>query len=204
MAANAVAKNRLTCTSYARTLYEVTRTALLVDTTARKLVETLGTLRNQIATLQQQERSIKVALESAGIRSTRLGKTGWGDGDCLDDRYALEQPFKEMTLVNTCKKILSDNTTSAFTKDQIEYLAVIGGYPFLTDDRKNSIDVTMRRLASQSFCQIIRGKGPIPNQYTIDAQKGLKLLMNRIKDLRAAHVERGETKDAASTKTSSK
>jgi hypothetical protein len=175
-----------------------------VDTTARKLVETLGALRTQIAALQQQERSIKVALESAGIRSKKLGQVGWWDGDCLDDKYALEQPFKEMTLVNTCKKILSDNTTSAFTKDQIEYLAVIGGYPFLTDDRQNSIDVTMRRLASQSFCQIIRGKGPIPNQYTIDAQKGLKLMMDRILDRRAAYVERGEIKDAASTKAKRK
>lgn len=192
-------------------LYEVSsysvrieRIAVLVDATARKLVETLGVLRKQIADLQQQERSIKVALESAGIRSQKLGKVGWWEGDCLDDRYALEQPFKDMTLVNTCKKIISDNTTSAFTKDQIEYLAVIGGYPFLTEDKKNSIDVTMRRLASQGFCQIIRGKGPIPNQYCIDAQKGLKLLMNRIKDRRAAYVERGEIKDAASTKTPAK
>jgi hypothetical protein len=195
---NGIDKNRLTCTSYVRTMYEV------MDATARKLVETMAALRRQIAELQQQEKSIKVALESAGFRSKKFGQVGWWPDDCLDDRYALEQPFREMTLVNACKKIISDNTTFAFTKDQIEYLAVVGGYPFLTEDRKNSIDVTMRRLARNGFCEIVRGKGQTPNQYTINGQKGLKLMMDRLMDRRAAYVERGEIKDAASTKAGAK
>jgi hypothetical protein len=192
----------LTCTNYARTLYEKARGVDLVDATARKLVETLATLRRQIASLQEQEKSIKLALESTGLRSKKFGQVGWWPDGCLDDRYALDQPFKEMTLVNTCKKILSDSTTFAFTKDQIEYLAVVGGYPFLTEDRKNSVDVTMRRLAQQEFCQIIRGKGQTPNQYTIHADKGMKMLIEQVMDRREAYVER--RKLAASTKNTRK
>jgi hypothetical protein len=62
----------------------------------------------------------------------------------------------------------------------------------------------MRRLAHNGFCEIVRGKGQTPNQYTINGQKGLKLMMDQLMDRRAAYVERGEIKDATPTKAGAK
>lgn len=197
MVANLVAKNRLTCTRHYRTLYATVKTALGMDATAKKLIEALATARRQIAALEQQAKSISAALEAAGLRASELDITL---GDPRDKTYAETLPFKTMSLVNTCKQILYDNQTLPLDKSQIEYLASIGGYPFSTDDSKNSVDVTMRRLAGQGLCEIFpaddlrQPKGRKGNCYMLSQDKTLEWLQDR----RDAAVERGEI--AASTK----
>ena len=190
MAANVISTKRLICTTSCRTLYEVVRAASQMDVTAKKLVDTLADIRRQIAALQQQANSISTALETAGYRSTDLDRTL---SDPRDKDYAERQPFRNRSLVHTCKQILNENAGMAFTKSELEYLATIGGYPFSTDDSINSIDVTMRRLAKQGFCEIARPegrKGRAGNIYMLPMEKAFEW----VKDVREAAIERGEIK----------
>ena len=189
MAANVMARNRLTCTTLSRTLYELGRTLLQMDATARTLVAQLVATRRQIAMLNQRANSYTMALEAAGFRSKDLDNV-WASVPPRDQDYAEQQPFKTKSLVDTCKQILEENGPRPFNKSQIEYLAAIGGYPFSTDDSKNSIDVTMRRLARQGFCEIIRDGGRNGNRYMLPAKK----VFEKIQGNREALIERGEIK----------
>jgi hypothetical protein len=153
------AKNNLTCTTRYRTLYAVSRTVQEMDATAKKLVEKMADLQRQIAKLQRQSSSIGTALEAVGMRLE--DDDPWPN----DATYADDRPFAKTSLVDACKKILMDHPRKALTKNHVEYLAAIGGYPFATDDATNSVDVTLRRLAEQGFCEVDRARGPAGNQY---------------------------------------
>lgn len=155
------AEKHLTCTASYRTLYGVVRTARQVDATAKKLVEKMADLQRQIATLQRQANSISEALEAVGLRVENDDPFSTP----ADASYADTLPFARTSLVAACKRILADHKRKSLTKSQVEYLAAIGGYPFATDDAKNSVDVTLRRLAEQGFCEVERAHGPTGNQY---------------------------------------
>ena len=154
------AKNSLTCTPQYRTLYAVSRTAREMDATAKRLVEKMADLQRQITKLQRQSYSIGAALEAVGMRLEDDDPFGSTDATYADDR-----PFTRTSLVAACKKILADHKGKSLTKNQVEYLAAIGGYQFATDDATNSVDVTLRRLAEQGFCEVDRVRGPAGNQY---------------------------------------
>lgn len=130
-----------------------------MDATARKLTEKMRELQLMIAAYQREANSISRALEAIGMRPED------DDPFCdpSDTLYANDQPFRHNTLVATCKKILMDHKGKNLTKSQVEYLAAIGAYPFATDDAKNSVDVTLRRLADRGFCEVERS--PTGNQY---------------------------------------
>lgn len=132
-----------------------------MDVTAKKLVEKMAEIQRQMLQLQRQSNSLTAALEAIGLRPE--------DDDPFsqptDARYADSLPFARTSLVAACKRILMDHENKSLTKSQVEYLAAIGGYPFSTDDAKNSVDVTLRRLAEQGFCQVERTRGPAGNQY---------------------------------------
>jgi hypothetical protein len=156
------AKKRLTCTNNARILYEVLRRVLVVDATAKKLSDKLATLQREIKTLQRQARSIQEALELAGVRPTDIDPIEEG----TDWRYADEMPFMNLSLVDTCKRILMDHAGVGLTKSQVEYLAATGGYGFLgTANPKNSVEITLRRLSTAGFCQVDKGSGPNASKY---------------------------------------
>jgi DNA-binding transcriptional ArsR family regulator len=158
----AITKKRLTCTMYARTLYEVIRT---MDATSRQLIDTLADLRRKIADLERQADAIKTVLESLGYRQPILDRM-WGDA--LDVKYAKEQPFTHCSLVDACMKIFAaQRITDYLTKSQVEYLAVVGGFPFSTKNRKNSVDVTLRRLAEQEALEVERVGGHVGNRYRL-------------------------------------
>jgi hypothetical protein len=158
----AITKKRLTCTTYARTLYEVIKT---MDASSRQLIETLADLRRKIADFERQADGIKTALETLGYRQPLLD-LAWGDA--LDVKYAKEQPFTHCSLVDACLKIFAaQRITDYLTKSQVEYLAVVGGFPFSTKNRKNSVDVTLRRLAEQEALEVERVGGHIGNRYRL-------------------------------------
>jgi hypothetical protein len=79
----------------------------------------------------------------------------------------LDRPFEDMTLVDACRKILADFPGTALTKSQVEDYALQGGYKFTTQDTKNSVSGTLRRLAAEGVCQVTRVKGPHGNKYYI-------------------------------------
>jgi hypothetical protein len=137
-----------------------------MDATAKKLVEKMASLQKEISSLQIQKNSISTALEAVGLRLED------DDSFCQpsDAMYANARPFERTSLVAACRRILSDHKSKALTKSQVEYLAAIGGYPFATDDAKNSVDVTLRRLAEQGICEVDRN--PSGNQYRWKEEKG--------------------------------
>lgn len=136
-----------------------------MDATTKKLVKRNAEVHRAIAELQREADSMKVVLESIGLRSKDFDSP-WG-GSPREAEYAEKQTFARMTLVDACKRILTDFPHACFTKNEIEYLAAMGGYPFSTEDATNSVDVTMRRLAKDGLCEVHRRKGPAGNIYCI-------------------------------------
>jgi hypothetical protein len=130
-----------------------------MDATAKKLVEMLAGLQRQIADLQRQANAVSSVLESLGLRLEDDPRNP------SDARYAEDRTFAATSLVDACKRILADQAGKYFTKGQVEYLAAIGGYPFATGDQKNSVAVTLRRLADQGFCEVERAGGHTGNRY---------------------------------------
>ena len=136
-----------------------------MDATAKRMVNMLMDMEREIARLKCAAQPVREILESLGLRSSRF------DSFMLDEthdaKYARELPFAKMTLVDACKQILTDLSSFPLSKSQIEYLATMGGYAFATEDSKNSVDVTMRRLAKDGFCEIHRRDGSTENWYCL-------------------------------------
>ena len=147
-------KNVLTCTTQTRTISDM-------DATAQQLLEKLTELERQAESINQKIYSIKTALELIGIRPE--DRTPFDEG--MDSAYARMLPFLNTSLVEACKRVLMDHKRQALTKSQIEYFAGVGGYRFATDDSKNSVDVTLRRLVAQGCCAVDRNRGPHGNRY---------------------------------------
>jgi DNA-binding transcriptional ArsR family regulator len=174
-----------------------------MDATSRQLMEMLADLRRKIADLERQADSVKTVLESLGYRH-RGTDCAWGDA--LDVKFAKERPFERGTLADACLKILVEQRiTDYLTKSQVEYLAVVGGFPFSTTNRKNSVDVTLRRLAEQGAIEVERAGGHIGNRYRLPLSfwKGSmrdEIFESIVRKDKEDSEER--SKDAASTKAS--
>lgn len=153
-------KERLTSTTQYRTVYAVARMVGTMDAAVKKMIDKLRDLQGDIARLQRQADSLREALELIGIKPT----TGFFD-EAMDQKYEKSLPFKNATLVDACKRILTDHEGKYLTKGEVEYLAVMGGYEFSTNDRKNSVDVTLRRLVKNGSCEVERMLGPEGNKY---------------------------------------
>ena len=147
-------RNVLTCTNKSRTISDM-------DATAQQLLEKLAELERQAESINRKIYSIKTALELIGVRPE--DRTPFDDG--MDSAYARMLPFLNTSLVEACKRVLMDHKNQSLTKSQIEYFAGVGGYRFATDDSKNSVDVTLRRLVDQKFCGVDRNRGPHGNTY---------------------------------------
>jgi hypothetical protein len=167
-----IPKNCLTCTIKTRTLYAVFRKLIALDATTKKLLGKLLEFEQQIKDierqaeseikeLQHQADSIKASLRLVGIKP----ESRWED-DEAETEYALKQPFANLSLVDTCKRILDDFPDYLLTKSEVEYLAGRGGYKFSAKDSANSVDVTLRRLAQDGLCYVQKSRGPKGNTYS--------------------------------------
>jgi hypothetical protein len=132
-----------------------------MDATAKKLVEKMRDIQKQIGALQRQSYALSSALEAIGMRIEDDDPFS----ESSDERYAKETPFAHTSLVETCKKILTDHMGKEMTKNQVEYLAAVGGYRFNAEDSVNSVAVTLQRLAESEFCEVDRQRGPEGNKY---------------------------------------
>jgi|SRR5882724_712670 len=142
-----------------------------MDATAKKIVSMLMDSHREIERLRRSMRPLKETLESIGMRSSAFNNLWDGEGLGRDGEYAEKLLFANMTLVDTCKCILWDLSTEPLSKSNIEYLATMGGYPFTTNNSKNSVDVTMRRLAKDGFCEIHRRQGSTENWYCLTEEQ---------------------------------
>ena len=150
-------KKTLTCSTGSRTV-ELEQ-GNNVDATARSLMKQLRELETQKWAISRDIDAINRALTMAGVKPTREV------GGHQEAEYAVKQPFTEMRLSEACAQILRDYSGQWLTKSQVEYLLVRGGCPFSTDERKNSVDVTLRRLADQNLCMAERAMGSRGNKY---------------------------------------
>jgi len=148
-------KKRLTSTIHIRT---IVRGKDDVDATAKKLVDKLRQLEMQEWRIKRDRRAIQLALHAAGIRPGM-------DVNSNELSYAQDLPFMNKTLSESCEQILKDSEGQWLTKTQVEYLVVRGGYSFSAKDSKNSVDVTLRRLAVDGKCAADRVRGSRGNRY---------------------------------------
>jgi len=146
--------NPLTCSTESRTVK--VEQANKVDATTKSLIKQLRDLETKKWAISSDIDAIKRALSLAGVKPSESHSEGL---------YAARQPFKDMRLSEACAQILRDHSEQWLTKSQVEYLLVRGGCPFSTDDTKNSVDVTLRRLADQNLCMAERAMGSRGNKY---------------------------------------
>ena len=104
-----------------------------------------------------------MALKLAGI--TPEISTIASAEDTRETEYAWREPFKEGTLTEACERVLQDYSSKWLTKSQVEYLITRGGYRSTAKDAKNSVDVTLRRLAENGKCDAKRVRGSRGNTY---------------------------------------
>lgn len=138
-----------------------------VDATARRLIERLRELAEQRGSLNREERSILTALAVAGIRPEGiLGKEWPGD---LESSYSSKAQFANRSLREACEIILKDQLKNSpsqwLSKAEIEYLIVRGGYKFATNNSKNSVGITLQRMAKEDLCEVQRVRGQQGNRY---------------------------------------
>jgi len=155
------AKKDLTETDSIRTIVQ-NREGEEVDATAKKLVERMRQLEMEQWRINNELRAIRTALDVAGVKPSYKFKTL---SDPTESEYVRNQPFNKTTLAEVCYAILKDYKPEWLTKSQVEYLAIRGGYNFSTTDSKNSIDVTLRRMAGAGKIEADRVRGSRGSRY---------------------------------------
>lgn len=155
-------ENTLQLTSNDRIVYEEGKE---VDPSAKKLVDRIEHLRQKRTMIDQEIDALNTALGVMGMSVESRDIIGDSDPHRFETRYSAAKPFREMTLGPACLKILADHAPSSLDKNQTEFLLTIGGYPFKAKDPTNSVEVTLRKLASDGKCEADKPGGPHGSRY---------------------------------------
>ena len=158
-----IGNNRLTITNGYRTIVRVEKEPRKVDATTKTLIRQLRELESENWRTREKIRSIHTALKLAGVKpdvSTLLGGQ-----DPHESEYFVKEPFAQTTLTEACEQVLKDYGDIWLKKSQVEYLINRGGYKSSAKDAKNSVDVTLRRLAADGKCDVKRVRGSRGNTY---------------------------------------
>jgi hypothetical protein len=83
----------------------------------------------------------------------------------LEEEYISNLPFKDKFLPDACLTVVNDHQGMGLDKKQAEYALALGGYPFDAKDPTNSVEVTLRKLASDGRCDVIKGSGTLMSRY---------------------------------------
>jgi hypothetical protein len=155
-------KKQLTSTSSSEILVQCSYEGEDLDTSVKKLLEKRRELELERVRVDRKIRSIDTALNLIGVKPDKHTRSAG-----CEVRYQGENPFKTMPLKQACEKVLEDNAGEWLTKTQVEYLLHCGGYESSAKDSTNSVEVTLRRLAQEDFCDVKRSKGAKGNRYSI-------------------------------------
>jgi len=133
-----------------------------MDATALKLVQRLKELEEQQGRLTRERQALMTALTVAGVRPEGpvKGMPGFKEG-----QYSMNHTFKGRSLPASCEIVLKDHKGQWLSKSEIEYLIVQGGYEFATGNPKNSIGITLQRMAEDGLCEVQRVRGQQGNRY---------------------------------------
>ena len=149
----------LTCTSTNGTVVSLGSD---MDATALKLVQRLSELDEQQNRISRERIALLTALEVAGVKPKGQMKGFPGSQESI---YQVNQTFRGRSLPASCEIVLKDHKGLWLTKSEIEYLIVQGGYEFATGNPKNSIGVTLQRMAEDGLCEVERVRGQQGNRY---------------------------------------
>jgi hypothetical protein len=133
-----------------------------VDATIKKIVENLR--RKEIERLK-----ISIEIDSYRRTLSMLGVTVAEGSPLREADYAARHPFSRMGLQESCLMILKDHPNQWLSKTQVEYLLMRGEYSSTAKDPKNSVDITLRRLADDGVIEAKRARGATGNQYKAKA-----------------------------------
>ena len=140
-----------------------------MEISLKKLLDRREELRCERIKIDAELRSIATALEiidPLDVGSRWPWEQGFSKrGPAVEREYLEARPFSRLSLTGTCLRILGD-CGAPLNKSRVEYLATAGGYPFKATDPTNSIDVTLRRLASDGRCQVHKQGGQEGNLYS--------------------------------------
>jgi hypothetical protein len=154
------ARKSLTCTSSNGTFVALDGNDM--DATALRLVQRLKELEEQQGRLTRERQAIMTALTVAGVRPEGpvKGMPGFKESD-----YHMNRTFKGRSLPASCEIALKDHKGQWLSKSEIEYLIVQGEYEFSTGNPKNSIGITLQRMAEEGLCEVQRVRGQQGNRY---------------------------------------
>jgi len=153
-------KKDLICTRTTGTVVHVRTLDYEMDATVKKLLKRRSELEMQRMRVSIDISTIDRALMMAGIRLSPEITRG------MESEYRNKHPFRDMSLTDACLKVLRDHEGDALTKAQVEYHIAVGGYVSSAKDRRNSVGITLRRLAESGLCAVQRAKGAHGNIYS--------------------------------------
>jgi hypothetical protein len=134
----------------------------VLDETAARLISVLRELERERWRIGGKIEAIKSALRLAGVplpahEAVFRNKTEF--------EYTTQQPFANMSLTDACERVVKDHTPEWLSKNQVTELVEMGGCKSDAQATKNSVEVTLRRLASRGRIEIAKGKGRYGNRY---------------------------------------
>jgi hypothetical protein len=134
-----------------------------MDATVTKLLNRLKQIEWERLRLGKERDGIYTALAVAGVRPP-TDQAQWLPSH-KENEYALRQPFSKMLLTEACVAVLKDYVDQWLSKTQVEFLLARGGYESEARDTKNSINVTLRRLAAEGRIEATHARGAHGNRY---------------------------------------
>jgi hypothetical protein len=137
----------------------------LMDSATQKLFKEKGVIQRKRRELNHREAAIDTVLEILGVRPNMQEAMGFVLATQLETAYAADLPFKGKTIPEACLAVVNDYGGLALDKRQVEYCLAIGGYQFDAKDPTNSVEIALRKLATDGKCDVIKGSGVQMSRY---------------------------------------
>ena len=130
-----------------------------MDTTAEQLLKVLQGLEREQWRLTRKIAALRTALSLAGVPLPPHPAS-----DANEERYARDHLFAGKRLIDCCERVVKDYHGQWIGKRQVAYLLERGGYSS-KGNLVNSVECTLRRLASLGRIEVNRSRGRDGNQY---------------------------------------
>ncbi|HEY6274408.1 MAG TPA: hypothetical protein VIX19_20675 [Terriglobales bacterium] len=131
-----------------------------MDATAQRLLGVLRDLEREQWRIGHRIAAVRTALSLAGVEPPSAAVA-----DENEERYARQHLFAGQRLIDGCERIVKDHQGEWLVKRRVAYLLERGGYTSGAKVLVNSVECTLRRLASLGRIEMRRNRGPHGNQY---------------------------------------
>lgn len=124
---------------------------------AKKLVAELEVISRRMRADERRANAIRTALEIMGVRPQETSPIDFYE--FTEAQYSDQKPFRSLTIGQAALAVLAE-FSNGLDKNQVEYMLTIGGYPFEAKDPTSSVEITLRRLATEGKCTVEKRSGP--------------------------------------------